>query len=425
MTEPAASQPVRDIAVWAGVAAFLLLLPTVFSSGSMLSMLNLMGIMIVVALSYNILYGQTGMLSFGQAIYFGLGGYITIHAMNMAIAAKLSIPVVIFPLVGGLAGLFFAALSGWICTRRGGTSFAMITLGLGELVVALSLVMTGFFGEEDGFSTNRTKFAPFFGYKFGPNIQVYYLIAVWCFFCILAMYLLRRTPFGLACQAVRHNPERAEFIGYNPQLVRYMAFCLSGFFVGIAGALSVINFEIVNATSLTGAQSGLMMLMTYIGGAGVFVGPIVGACLITFLRIMLSDATQAWLMYYGILFMLVIMYLPGGIAGLVSMHVAPIRDGRIRRLLPVYAMLVIPFTLIFLGVVLVVECSYRAMGTQLSGGSEFSFFGLPVEALSVMPWLVGPLAIVAGGWMTRRLWPNVEDAWRSAPPAAPVERTAA
>jgi branched-chain amino acid transport system permease protein len=401
----------HDILVWIIVAAGFLGVPMLFHSGSALSTQCLVGIMIILALSYNVLFGQTGMLSFGHAVYFGLGGYITIHAMNMAIAAQAPIPVALFPLVGGFAGLFFAAGLGWICTRRGGTAFAMITLGIGELVVSLSLIMTGFFGEENGFSTNRTHFPAPFGYKFGPTIQVYYLVAVWCFFSVLAMYLIRRTPFGLACKAVRDNPERAEFIGFNPQIVRYLAFCIGGLFAGIAGALSVINFEIINATSLTGEQSAQIVLMTYIGGAGTFVGPIVGAVLITLLRTMLSDVTQAWPIYYGILFMLVIMYLPGGLAGWLALHAGPMRDGRVRRLVQPYAAILIPFLLVFSGVVLIVESSYRILGTQITGGVTFDLLGLPVDAASLTPWMAGSLAIITGTFLIRWLWPMVSNAW--------------
>jgi len=403
----------RQVVIWLAVIAAVCLLPLVFRSGSTLSMMNLMGIMIIAALSYNILYGSTGLLSFGHAIYLGLGGYITIHTMNFAIEHDLPVPAAVFPLLGGVSGLFFAAVSGWICTRRAGTSFAMITLGLGELVVALSLIMTGFFGEEDGFSTNRTKLAHLFGYSLGPQIQVYYLIAFWGLASALAMFAIRRTAFGVACSAVRDNPERAEFIGYDPHRVRYIAFCIAGFFAGLAGALSVINFEIINATSLSGATSGNLLLMTYIGGSTSFVGPIIGATLITFLRIMLSDITPAWLMYYGSLFMVIIMYLPGGLAALIAAHWRAAKQGRISHLLPAYAVLSLPVALFLAGFVTLVELLYRVFGHNNPVPVDFTIAGVVLNSHDPVAWTLAVTALVAGAMLIRRLWSLIDDAWHA------------
>ena len=191
----------------------------------------------------------------------------------------------------------------------------MISLGIGELVSSSSLILRTFFGGEEGITTNRAKLAPFFGHKFGPQIEVYYLIAVWCFFCVLAMYALTRTPFGRMCNAVRDNPERVEFVGYSPRMLRLIAFCFAAFFAGIAGGLAAINFEIMNAQQLGAQQSSLVLLMAYIGGVGSFTGPIVGAVIITFLQIMLSDVTSAWQLYFGLMFIGVVLFAPEGVVG--------------------------------------------------------------------------------------------------------------
>jgi ABC-type uncharacterized transport system permease subunit len=123
--------------------------------------------------------------------------------------------------VGGIAGLGFAVLFGWVTTRKSGTTFAMITLGLGELVFAMSLMIPEFFGGEGGVSSNRVIGKPFLGITFGPPMQVYYLIAVYTFLAVAAMYAFTRTPLGRMLNAVRDNPERVEFVGYNTQRVRY------------------------------------------------------------------------------------------------------------------------------------------------------------------------------------------------------------
>ena len=143
--------------VWIALAGLILVLPYLFRSGTGLTMMSLMGIAIVFALSYNMLLGQTGMLSFGHAVYYGLGAYLVVHAINIFTAQKLPIPLPLVPLVGGLAGLFFGFIFGWVSTKRSGTAFAMISLGLAELVGSSALILRGFFGGEEGVTTNRAK----------------------------------------------------------------------------------------------------------------------------------------------------------------------------------------------------------------------------------------------------------------------------
>ena len=258
---------VRRFAPWLICAVALLALPFIFRTDTYLTVMSLMGIAIVFALSYNMMLGQTGMLSFGHAVYYGLGAYFVVHIMNWAIATRAPIPLPLMPLVGGLAGLVFAMIFGWLSTRRSGTTFSMISLGLAELVGSSSLILRTFFGGEEGVTTNRTKLLRLTDWTFGSQFQMYYLIAIWCLICAIAMYALTRTPFGRMCNAVRENPERAQFVGYNPQVVRYIAFCLSGFFAGIAGALAGINFELANANLFGASQSGTVLLATFIGGS--------------------------------------------------------------------------------------------------------------------------------------------------------------
>ncbi len=123
---PAPAEKLKFYGLWVATAIVLLLLPRIFSSGGSLTTFSLIGIAIIFALSYNILLGQTGMLSFGHAVYYGLGGFLVVHAINIIGANKLPIPLPVVPLIGGLTGLFFAALLGWVSTKRSGTAFAMI-----------------------------------------------------------------------------------------------------------------------------------------------------------------------------------------------------------------------------------------------------------------------------------------------------------
>jgi len=328
----------RALTPWLTLALLFLVAPRIFSSATALTMMSLMGVMIIFALSYNMLLGQTGLLSFGHAVYFGLGGFVAIHTMNAVIHGKLPVSIPIIPLVGGLAGLAFGILFGLVSTRRAGIVFSMISLGLGELVSSSSFILRSFFGGEEGITTNRAKLAPFLGHKFASQLEVYYLIAAWCFVCVLAMYALTRTPFGRMCNAVRENPERVEFVGYSPRMLRLIAFCFAAFFAGVAGGLGAISFEIMNAQQLGAQQSSLVLLMAYIGGIGSFAGPIVGAVIITFLQIKLSDVTSAWQLYFGLMFIGVVIYAPDGVVGWFLIHGRAVRLGEAWRLAPAYAM---------------------------------------------------------------------------------------
>ncbi|EGI77073.1 inner-membrane translocator, partial [Hylemonella gracilis ATCC 19624] len=323
--------------IWGLFALVLLTMPRLFSSSLAVSLLSQMGIAIIACLSYNMLLGQGGMLSFGHAVYSGLGAYMTIHALNLmsglAKTGQPFLPVSLLPLVGGLAGLFFAGLFGYVTTKKAGTTFAMITLGMAELVFAMSLMFAEFFGGEAGITANRVVGKPvlqgFFdkGINFGPGIQVYYLIAVYTFVCVALMYAFTRTPLGRILNAVRDNPERVEFIGYSTQHVRYMAFMVAGFFAGIAGGLGAILFEIVTAEVVGPLRSGGYLLFTFLGGATVFFGPIIGGVLLVLTSVMLSELTKAWLLYLGLIFLFMVMYAPGGVASLVLMNLRVAKFG--------------------------------------------------------------------------------------------------
>jgi branched-chain amino acid transport system permease protein len=398
---------------WIALAALLLTLPKLFTSSFVFTLLSLMGISVIFALSYNMLLGQAGMLSFGHAVYYGLGGFLVVHAMNTITKNSIPIPLPLMPLVGGFAGLLFGIIFGSVSTRRGGTAFAMISLGLSELVASSALILRSFFGGEEGITTNRTKLLRVFDLSFGSQIQVYYLIAIWCFICVLAMYALTRTPLGRMCNAVRDNFERAEFVGYNPQLIRFFAFCLSGFFAGIAGGLAAINFEIVNSGYVGAEQSGTVLLAAYIGGIGFFTGPIIGAVLVTWLQVMLSDITEVWQLYFGLLFVGMVMFAPFGISGLLMMH-APLWRARVLwRVVPAYLLGLAAGLVMLMGACLMIEMAYH-LSTKASEGPMMSFMHVGFSAHSFWPWLLAVTLLAGGYFFLRSVWPYVEGAWHDA-----------
>ncbi|RYX95844.1 MAG: branched-chain amino acid ABC transporter permease [Comamonadaceae bacterium] len=382
-------------AIWTFYALILLAGPLLFKSSLSLTMLSQAGYLIIICLSYNMLLGQGGMLSFGHAVYAGLGSFLAVHAMNLAAKGAFYIPLPLIPLIGGLSGLFFAALLGYVTTKKAGTTFAMITLGVGELVFAMSLMFPEFFGGEGGITTNRAYGKPFWGISFGPQIQVYYLIAVYCFICTAAMFAFTRTPLGRILNAVRDNPERVEFIGYNTQRVRYYAFIIAGFFAGIGGGLAAINSEIVTAEVVSGVRSGSLLLFTFLGGATFFFGPIIGACLLVLALILLSELTMAWLLYVGLIFLFMVMYAPGGLASLVMMNLRVAAFGKLRALWVGYLALAGTALVALAGAAAMVEMIYH-LQLNAALGPELAFMGARLNAADVNSWFGAGLVLVTG-----------------------------
>ena len=394
MTTPSSSNKTAWL-VWGGFAAVLAIAPLLWTSSFAQTMLSQIGIAIIACLAYNVLLGQGGMLSFGHAVYSGLGSFLAMHALNRVTAGTLALPVSLIPLVGGVSGLFFAALLGWVTTKKSGTTFAMITLGVGELVWSMSLMIPEFFGGEGGISGNRVTGKPFFGLTFGPQIQVYYLIAVYCFISTAALYALTRTPLGRMLNAVRDNPERVEFIGYSTQAVRFQAFMISGFFSGIAGGLGALNFEIVTAEVVGAARSGAYLLFVFLGGATFFFGPILGAVLMVIALVLLSELTKAWLLYLGLVFLLMVMYAPGGLASLIMMNLRLAAFGKLRRVLPGYAVLLGASLLALAGAAAMIEMLYH-LQLNAALGPKMGFLGLTLDAQNPASWTVAALVLGAG-----------------------------
>lgn len=415
-TTPARSPKMEKLRFYGALAAcalLLLALPMVFSSGGSITTFSLIGISIIFALSYNILLGQTGLLSFGHAVYYGLGGFIALHSMNLIAGNDWPIPLPFLPLIGGVAGLFFAIIFGWVSTKRAGTVFAMISLGVGELVASSALILRSFFGGEAGISTNRTELPAFFGYTFGPQIQIYYLIAFWVMVSAIAMYALTRTPLGRICNAVRDNPERVQFIGYNTHVVRYLAFCFAGFFAGIAGALAAINFEIANTAYLGLVQSGVVLFAAFIGGVAYFFGPILGAIVVTYLQLGLSDLTSVWQLYFGVIFIGMVMFAPNGVAGLIMMHRPLWRAGALGMMLPAYLIAAAPTLALTCGVILIVETVSRYV-VHVGANTMVHILGIPFDTSHPLTWAIALVLTIGGFFVARITWRGIAAAWDQA-----------
>jgi branched-chain amino acid transport system permease protein len=226
----------------------------------------------------------------------------------------------------------------------------------------------------------------------------------------IAMYALTRTPLGRICNAVRDNPERVEFIGYDPHVVRYIAYGFAGFFAGIAGGLSAINFEIANSAYLGAAQSGIVLFATFIGGTAYFFGPILGAILVTYLQLGLTDVTTVWQLYFGIIFIGIVMFAPGGIAGLLMMHRPLVRSGTLGMVIPSYLVALVPTLALACGVILAIESVARYAQGEGSG-SNIDLLGVPFNAASPLTWFAAAILIIGGFFVARISWRRIAQAW--------------
>jgi branched-chain amino acid transport system permease protein len=381
--------------VWSLFAIVLAVAPLAFTSGLAHTLLSQMGIAIIVCLSYNMLLGHGGMLSFGHAVYSGMGSFLAIHTLNLVTRGTMPIPVSLIPIVGGFFAFLFAAIFGFVTTKKAGTPFAMITLGIGELVWASSLMFPEFFGGEGGINGNRVTGSKPFGITFGPQIQLYYLIAIYTFVCTALMFAFTRTPLGRILNAVRDNPERVEFVGYDTQRVRYLAFMISAFFAGISGGLAALNFEIVTSEVVSGGKSGAYLLFTFLGGATFFFGPIIGGVLMVLALVLLSEFTKAWLLYLGMIFLVMVMYAPGGIASLIMMNLRVAAFGRLRELWVSYLALFGTALVALLGAACMVEMVYHQ---QLNAalGPKMPFMGATIDASSVNSWFGAVFVMLTG-----------------------------
>lgn len=386
-------------------AVVVLMIPMFNPSSLVLTLLNVMGINIVFALSYNMLLGRGGLLSFGHAVYFGLGGYAAVHAMRMIEDASYgdggfwaSYPVFFLPVIGFACGALAGAIIGWPSCRRAGTPFAMISLGVAELIAAAGFMFGSIFGGEEGISGDRMNGPELFGLSLGPISEVYWFIAFWTVVGTFCIYAFTRTPLGKMSEATRDNPERVEFVGYDPQRVRYLVFIFAGGFAGLAGGMAAVQYEIFTPEAVSLAPSGMVLLMAYIGGIRYFAGPIVGAVVLTYMQSMMSDYSEAWLLYLGILFMVVVMFAPGGLAGIVAGLIngmrADDRNERIGRWLTVSA----GGLLAFAGLIVLIEVAVRWSNGY---GEVFEPFGMHLPTASALTWALILIPIAAGVGLLR------------------------
>lgn len=396
------------VLLWLLICVLLLVLPQLLPARSTITIMNQMAITIVFAMSYNVLLGQAGLLSFGHAVYMGLGGIFCLHIMSFVQHDGWLIPLPLLPLFGGLFGLLMAMIFGSFSTRRAGSTFTMISLGIVELVVASTVVIGVFFAA----SGDRTYAPAVLGHDFSSQRDVYYLIVSWMMLCVLVMYYLAGTPAGKMISASRDNRQRTEFIGYSQWLLRYLAFCIGGFFAGVAGGLFAINYEIVTGENLDLAASGQILMVTVLGGTGFFLGPVIGAVVFTLMQTVMSLHTELWRLYLGILFVAMTMYFPGGLTGILAMHAAPLQLGRLQLLAWPYCKMLLPAGICLVASIAFLESVYNHNTIhQHIGSAPLSAMLADAPALFRVACV---LITAVGFYLTHKSLAAVKTAWQQA-----------
>jgi branched-chain amino acid transport system permease protein len=268
------------------------------------------------AVSFNLLLGYAGLLPFGFAAMFGVGAYGAALMFNNLGGT----PLAVVMLVAAASGLISAVMIGAFCVRLGGTYFALLTLAFQMFFYAIALKWRSVTNGDDGIPVMRPEiYFPGLGNLSLMDIHnLYWVTLFFVVLGILAAYLFLKTPLGNAVVCMRENEERAAFLGYNIYLTKLTIFSFSGMLAGLAGALYALFQEFVATTVIDANMSFAVVLMTIVGGTGRFAGPIVGAVFFMLFQDWISDLTDHWWLYFGIVFIAVVMYLEGGLISLFS-----------------------------------------------------------------------------------------------------------
>jgi branched-chain amino acid transport system permease protein len=309
--------------------------------------------------------------------------------------------------------LVFGALT----TRRAGTVFALISLGVGELVYAATFMLPSLFGGEEGITASRTR-APFdLGSRWVAAPGLLRGAAVGrrrgaAHVCLRPH--AGGTPCATPCATTPSAPNSS---GTAPSACASPPSPAAALFAGLAGGLHALNYEIVAADAVSAQRSGPVLIMAYIGGAAHFIGPVLGAIVITWLESSLSGYTSAWLLYIGVFFVVMILYAPRGLAGLITMHRPLLGSPALGRLLATYVYACIPLALMLAGTILLVEMSYR-LATQPELGTRMRLLWTPLDAASPWPWVAAVAALAGGFLWLRATFAVVAAAWQRARPDA-------
>jgi branched-chain amino acid transport system permease protein len=269
------------------------------------------------ALGFNILLGYTGLPSFGHGAFFGIGAYAA-AIFFLRVSKGVWGPLVVSALVAAVV----AALIGLLVAKKRGIYFALITIAVSQVFYFIAFRWDEVTGGETGLSgIDRVDIGVpgLFQIKIATPLSYYYFVLVVFIFCTLLIWRIVHSPFGKVLQAIRENEVRARYLGYHTAAYKWAAFAISGLFSGLAGGLYTLLINSAFASVLDWTQSGNVVMMTLLGGGTVnFFGPILGSAIFIASRDLLSAYWESWMLLYGLIFVLVILFIPSGILGLVG-----------------------------------------------------------------------------------------------------------
>jgi branched-chain amino acid transport system permease protein len=262
------------------------------------------------AMSLDLIMGYTGMVSFGHAAYFGLGAY-----GSALVLMHLGQPVPVALLAGALLAAVVALPVGWFSTRATGIYFAMLTLAFAQLLYTVAYKWRDLTGGSDGIA-GVPKTTLFWG---GPSVAAprayYFLVAACVVLSLLACRALVGSPFGRALQAIRENERRFTALGRDPRPFKLVVFVIAALFAGLAGALFAPFRGFASPEVMFWVLSGQGLMMVITGGIGTLIGPVIGAMVFILVQEVLSSYTEHWMIFTGAVFVLMVIFLPGGLVG--------------------------------------------------------------------------------------------------------------
>jgi branched-chain amino acid transport system permease protein len=261
------------------------------------------------AVSFNVLLGYGGMLSFGHAAFFGVGGYAAAILVKKAGLAS-GVAFVLMPFAAMAVAAVFAALIGFFSVQRSGIYFAMLTFAFQMLLYTIALKATGLTGGDDGMTGLKPP-----GLLAQPFYYYYFALAV----IAPALYLLHRlvnSPFGYTLRALRANPRRVQYIGVDVRAHQLATFIVTGAFAGLAGGVFALSSGNVFPGWLNWTASATPVLMAVLGGVHTFLGPAVGAAVYVVLEVLISGRTEYWPLAMGVVILVLVLAMPSGLASL-------------------------------------------------------------------------------------------------------------
>jgi branched-chain amino acid transport system permease protein len=297
------------------VCVILALMPLFFGDYE-LHLLSQVACLSLFALSFTLLYSYAGLISFGQAAFFGVGAY----ACAMSIKYIPGIPFLAGILIGTVVAGVVACLIGLFCVRLTGAYFALMTVAFNQFLFAIAFKWRSVTGGEDGLAiTKKLITLPFLGtFDILTSIGTYYLIVAVVIVCFLVCFWLTKTPYWNSVFCCKQNEERASFIGYNTYVTKVLIFTIAGIFGGIGGSLLVINENFVSTDVIDMSRSMHCLMMAFIGGANSIVGAAIGALIYTLFTDITSTYTPYWELILGCLFIVIIIFFREGFVNLFS-----------------------------------------------------------------------------------------------------------